>query len=97
MDKDELIKAIAGILPELSLEQLQLALGYCEGGLKWQADNPRRGTVGKAIVELEIEVGRKALELERARAEIADLKADRDDVYRMLDEALNSGDGSYKP
>ena len=83
MDKDELIKAIEKILPDLSLEQLQLLRGYCEGGLKWQADNP--------------ELDRRRIELERARAEIADLKADRDDVYRQLDEALNSGDGSYRP
>ena len=101
LNKKELIAAIAGILPDLSTEQLQLTLGYVEGGLKWQSDfSPeieRRGTAGKAIVQLEIEVGRKGLELERARREIADLKADRDDTYRQLDEALNSGDGTYKP
>ena len=84
LNKKELIAAIAGILPDLSIEQLQLTLGYCEGGLKWQADNPRSGTVGKAIVELEVEVGRKELELERARREIAELKSERAAVDRLL-------------
>ena len=83
MDKKELIAAITEKLPGLDIEQLQLTLGYVEGGLKWQADNP--------------ELDRRRIELDRARAEIADLKADRDDAYRMLDEALNSGDGTYKP
>lgn len=54
-------------------------------------------SVGKTIVQLEIELERTKLELDRARREIADLKADRDNAYRMLDEALNSGDGTYKP
>ncbi len=83
MNKEELIAAIEKILPDLSLEQLQLLRGYVEGGLKWQAENP--------------ELERRRMELDRARAEIVELKTEKDNAYRMLDEALNSGDGSYKP
>ena len=83
LTRDELIEAITEKLQGLQLEQLQLLRGYVESGLKWQSENP--------------ELERRRLELDRARREIADLKADQDDTYRQLDEALNSGDGTYKP